>query len=355
MTTPIGTTPFVGKTGRIKNDPSRPRITLSTREVLGLAAYSPPLTIDHYSAVPAASWGMDKNDALGDCTVADVDHEVKSDQVTAGNTEVASSEAECVTIYQTVGGYNPADPSTDQGAEMQVVRQDWRKSGFTLGGQTNQILLFAEVDFGQRNLVEWCLDNFGSIGLGINFPDSAMTQFNNGQPWDVVPNAPTPTEGHAIALVGYDETYWYVVTWGKVQKMTPQFFTAYVEECWVSLTADFVNTKSGDTALGQTLYQMGLQFQTVTGQANPVPAPPAPAPTPQPTPVPVPPNPAPSPAPVPTPIPGAAPFPGATVEVAGHISAAAARRKLSLTDYQNRHWDVYFKLIAAELDYQENS
>lgn len=270
------------KLGRLKNDPSKPRLRL-TADVAPLATYTPPLILDRYSAVPGSLWGMDGNNNVGDCTCADVDHEIKSVQTAAGNPLVRSTATEVLAAYSAITGYNPADPNTDQGAMMQDVRSYWRKTGFTLGGKADKILLFAELKLSDPKLIEWSLEQIGAIGLGINFPDSAMDQFNAGKPWDVVAGEPDPTEGHAIALVGYDESYWYILTWGKVQKMTPAFFTKYVEEAWVAFTADFVNATTGNTPLQTTLYQLGQQFQTITGQTNPIPAPgPAPTPTPAP-------------------------------------------------------------------------
>lgn len=279
MTNPTRT---AGKRGRKQNS-GRPRVRLTREHVP--ASYLPPATLDRYSAIPAASIGMDGNDNVGCCTCADADHEVKSAQVAAGNPEVASTTAEVLAAYSAITGYNPADPSTDQGAEMQSVRDYWQKTGLTLGGTVHKILLFAELDVHTDTLMRWALDQFGTVGIGVNLPNSAMDQFNSGQPWDVVANDGGIDGGHAVAVVGYDASYWYVITWGQVQKVTPAWWRTYVEEAWTTLDADFVNAHSGDDALGGTLFDLGAQFQAVTGQPNPVqPVQPTPQPSPTPTP-----------------------------------------------------------------------
>jgi hypothetical protein len=274
------------RTGRKPNDPTRRRIRLTADLV---PALNPPATVDWYTKVPASTWGMDGNDALGDCTCAEIDHAVKTLQVAAGNTEVKSTSGEVVKLYEQAAGYNPSDPNTDQGAEMQVIRDWWRKNGVVLGGTKHTILLFAEVDHTRHDLVKWCIAHFGELGVGFDFPDSAMTQFNQGKPWDVVKGAPAPTEGHAVAAVGYDDQYVYVVTWGRVQKMTWAFWDKYVAEAWTQLSSEFVGA-SGSDPLGETLYALGQQYAAITGQANPIPAPspqPTPSPSPAPTPAPV--------------------------------------------------------------------
>jgi hypothetical protein len=45
---------------------------------------------------------------------------------------------------------------------------------------------------------------FGEVLLAINFPNSAMTQFNAGKPWDVVRNDGGIEGGHAICSARYD-------------------------------------------------------------------------------------------------------------------------------------------------------
>lgn len=277
------------KTGRLPKS-GKPRIKLTAHLVPELAAYTPPAAVDYYSHVPAATWGMDGNADCGDCTCAEVDHTTKARQVAAGNSEVRSSTAEIVAAYSAITGYTPANPDSDQGAEMQAVRNYWRTHGVTLGGKVDKILLFAEVDHTDHQLIKWAVDRFGAVGLGINFPASAMDQFDASKPWTVVKGSRIDG-GHAISMVGYDATYAYVVTWGAVQRMDWAFFTAYVEEAWTDLDESFVNATSGSDPLAETLYQLGQQFAAVTGKANPVPAP---APTPTPTP----------PIPTPTPVPG---------------------------------------------------
>jgi hypothetical protein len=245
---------------------------------------------------------MDGNDSVGDCTCAEIDHTVKALQIAAGNPEVQSTEAEVVALYSAVTGYAPSNPNSDQGAMMQDVRNYWRTHGITLGGQKHTILLFAQVDHGDHALIKWCIARFGEVGIGFNFPASAMQQFNAGQPWTVVQGSQIEG-GHAVGAVGYDADYVYVTTWGTVQRMAWGFFDKYVDEAWTQLSSEFVNAVSGDDPLAETLYALGQQYAQVTGQPNPVPAP-APAPSPQPVPDPVPtPAPVPVPTPTPTPVP----------------------------------------------------
>lgn len=265
---------LAGKLGRLPNA-GRPRVSLRPGHVP--PAYTPPATLDRYSAVPPESWGMDGNDRVGDCTCADIDHEIKAVEVAAGNSEVTSTADEVLAAYSAITGYDPDDPNSDQGAEMQSVREYWQHTGFTLAGKPHTILMFADLPVSSPDTVRWALDQLGAVGLGIQVPASAQQQFGAGQPWTVVEGSPIEG-GHAIALVGYDADYWYVLTWGGVQKMAPDFFARYVDEAWVALDAEFVNAHTGTDFLGGTLHDLGEQFAQITGKPNPVPAPAGPTP-----------------------------------------------------------------------------
>jgi len=269
--------------GRLPNDAARPRIRLRAPGASG-QSFAPPAAVNWYAAVPAESWGMDGNDEVGDCTIAEVDHTTKATEVAAGNAEVASTTEEVLAGYSAVTGYDPADPDTDQGAEMQQVRAYWRKPGFKLGGAEHTVALFAEIDGADLNLAKWACAHFGPVGLGINCPQSALEQFDANQDWTVVPGSPN-AGGHAISLVGYDSTWLYIVTWGRVVRMSVGFWQAYVEEAWTQLSTEFVNAASGNDPLGEVVRDLGQQFEALTGQPNPFPAPsPEPTPAPGPTP-----------------------------------------------------------------------
>jgi len=270
--------------GRLPNNAARPRVRLRAKAGASAQSFTPPATCNWYAAVPAETWGMDGNDSVGDCTIAEVDHTIKATEVAAGNAEVSSTTDEVLTGYSDVTGYDPNDPSTDQGAEMQQVRAYWRKPGFELGGADHTIVLFAEIDGADLNLAKWACAHLGPVGLGINCPQSALEQFDAGEDWTVVPGSPN-AGGHAISLVGYDAQWLYVVTWGRVVRMSVGFWQAYVEEAWCQLSTEFVNAASGDDPLGEVVRDLGAQFEALTGQPNPFPAP-TPEPIPAPGPVP---------------------------------------------------------------------
>lgn len=308
-----------GKFGRRPNDPSKPRLHLS--RYVGAPLPAPPATVDWVTAV--TDWPMYLNDELGDCTCACVGHMVEVFTRYGAGTTVEVTDDDVLKLYE-LQGYRPDDPSTDQGAVIQDVLGDWRKTGIA----GHKVVAFASVDVSNPAEVKQALNLFGSVDIGFNVPASAMDQFNAGKPWDVVTHDGGIEGGHCVPvqLVQDSSPAYKVVTWGAVQEMTQAFWDKYVEEAWVVITEDFLNGQGVDPQ-GFDLYQLGEDLAALTGEPNPIPAPP---------------NPTPPPTPGPTPDPGAAPFPGASVAITRHIVASAHRARLSVPDWMNRHFTNYF-------------
>jgi hypothetical protein len=257
------------------NNPNRPRLYFSAFRKAGVTA---PASAD-YSHIPAI--GMLGNDDYGDCVFANCGHLVEQQTYLGQGAEVAVTTADALNAYARVTGFNPNDPSTDQGAEIQAGLDDLRKIGY----ENRRIAAFAQLNPSAMNDVRLAVAEFGAVSVGFAFPASAMAQFNHGQPWDVVGNDGGIDGGHCVTLVGYDADYLHVFTWGTVQKMTYAFWAKYVFEAWTHADEDWFSTATGKDPEGVDKYAFGAQYAALTGQPNPFPAPP-PGPVPPPVPVP---------------------------------------------------------------------
>jgi hypothetical protein len=98
---------------------------------------------------------------------------------------------------------------------------------------------------------------FSACEIGINLPASAMTQFNAGKPWDVVPDDGGIEGGHDIPLV-CKRSNMACVTWAKLQQMTLAFFQKYCEEAWIILSTEFLNNGVSPEGLNLTQLQADL-------------------------------------------------------------------------------------------------
>lgn len=273
-----------GKFGRLPADPTKPKLKFAS-----LLAATPdvPATIDYLTAV--ADWPMYGNDKYGDCVEAAMCHATEAFTLYGQGTEVVPAADTAEKLYEAITGFNPTDPSSDQGTNVQDALSYWRKTGV----DGDRIVAFAAVDYTKPAEVAAALFYFGHLLVGFNFPAFAMDQFDNGQPWSVQTKNATIEGGHCVNIGGLDAGNYRCVTWAQVQEMDAAFFAKYVEEAWVIVTHDWINAVSGDTPAGMDLAGFGEEFSTLTGDPNPFPGP---APVPAPTPIP---DPQPSPSPEP--------------------------------------------------------
>lgn len=263
------------------NDPRKARLYFRMFRQAGAVA---PASADYSGFSPI---GMLGNDTAGDCVYACDGHITEQQTALGQGSEVVVTTQEAISAYSDQTGYDPSQTQpdgsnpTDQGDTVQHGLEFMVNTGFS----GHKIAAFAQLDATNHEDVKLAIAEFGSVDLGMAFPASAMDQFNAGQPWTVVSGAQIEG-GHCILGVGYDATYIYVVTWGKIQPMTWAFFDAYIAqqgEAWAVISEDWVSKATGKDPEGIDKHAFGAQFAALTGKPNPFPAP---VPTPTPTPAP---------------------------------------------------------------------
>lgn len=187
-----------------------------------------------------ADWGMLGNDQYGDCVWAGAGHETMLWNKEASRT-ISFTDKSVLSDYSAVTGFNPNDPNSDQGTDMQVAASYRKKTGVIDGaGQRHKVGAYLAITPGSKIELKQAMYLFSNVGIGIKFPSSAMTQFNAGKPWTVVSKSPIEG-GHYIPAVGYDSKYVYIVTWGKVQKASWGFIDKYCDEAIVYLSPEFLS------------------------------------------------------------------------------------------------------------------
>ncbi|MGH3099267.1 MAG: hypothetical protein ACRDMV_25080 [Streptosporangiales bacterium] len=270
---------MAGKLGRLPPHPESTHPRLKLGRYLTSALPEPPVSVDWYSQV--TDWPMYGNDDWGDCVLAAIGHEIESRTHYGQGQTVEIPPQAVLDAYTAVTGFDPdAGPPgqnpTDRGTNMQDALGYWRHTG--VGGHT--ILVFAQVD--EENQIRQAVNLFGAVGLGITVTRDMMDDFDAGKPWTRASGQ--RLGGHAVPAVGYDDQYVYVVSWARIQPMTWACFRQCVEECWCSVTRDWLDS-SGQDPQGLDLAKLGDDFTNLTGQPAPVPQP-TPTPTPPPDPKP---------------------------------------------------------------------
>lgn len=198
---------------------------------------TPPTKSGHYAL--EKDWGMLGNDQYGDCVFAGAGHETLLWNAESGK-NVQITTANALSDYSAVTGFNPNDPNSDQGTDMQVAASYRKKTGVVdASGKRHQIAAYLALTPGNVTQLKQAIYLFSAVGIGIQFPNYAMDEFNAGQTWHVKTGG-TIDGGHYIPAVGYDRTYIYIVTWGKLQRMTWGFFKKYCDEAIAYISAEFL-------------------------------------------------------------------------------------------------------------------
>jgi hypothetical protein len=223
------------------------------------------------------NWGMMGNDNLGDCAEAGAAHAVQCWTLNAQNSEVTLSDDRVIQFYSNTSGYDPANPSTDQGSVLTDVLSWWYTNSFS----GHNISAYPVIDPKVTDHVKQAIALTGGVYVGILLPITAQTQ----SIWDfpsmglVGDGAPGSWGGHCVYIVGYDDTHLYFITWGMLMLMTWDFFTAYCDEAYAPISPDWLST------LG--LSPSGLDIATLeadTLSISNTPPPPQPDQPPQPQP-----------------------------------------------------------------------
>ena len=241
-------TPFQYKLGKKKAIHNPKALLLA--DYLDLTAVLPSIPQHCYWGAKIKTWPMMLNDSLGDCTCAAAGHLVQlwtADE----STEVDLSDSTILEAYEGACGYNPNDPSTDQGGVETVVLDYWKKTG--IGG--HKLFAYLALEPGNISLIKASIFLFGGVYIGVGLPLSAQSQSNPGGCWSVAPGGTNTANGavgswggHAIPVIGYNDNVLTVVTWGSIQYMTYNFWNLYCDEAYAPLSEDWAPTAAGTVA-----------------------------------------------------------------------------------------------------------
>lgn len=199
----------------------------------------PPMPAEFGWEHMVGDWGMLGNDNAGDCVFAGADHETMLWNAAAGH-PVEFSEQTALDDYGDVTGYNPETGENDNGTYTREAMKFRQEIGVVdVAGNRHKIGAYVALEPGNWEQMREALFIFGVVGIGIEFPDTAMSQFNRGKAWHVQHGA-TIEGGHYIPLVGFRHSDPICVTWGRLQKMSKHFYQKYCDEAWAMLSDEML-------------------------------------------------------------------------------------------------------------------
>jgi hypothetical protein len=95
-------------------------------------------------------------------------------------------------------------------------------------GKRHKIAAYLAIDPGNTREHYLAAYLLAAVGIGIEFPASAMDQFNKGRTWTVVRNSPIEG-GHYIPMFAHKSNI-KLVTWSALHAMDARFLSKYNDE-----------------------------------------------------------------------------------------------------------------------------
>jgi hypothetical protein len=245
----------------------------------------PPPTCDYSTAAASSLRQMYKNDILGDCVIAMVEHLEGVLTGNAGEPPLLYTDDQTIAYYSTVCGYNLSDPSTDQGCDVQTVLTYWENNGAP-SGSSHKIAGILSVD--PTNILEcqmavWLFEN---LIFGVELPNAWISSPPApGFIWDIAGDA-VPENGHCFPAIGYDSNKFLISTWAMLGHITNAAVTKYCVpsvngELYTVISQDQINVATQLAPNGFNWAQLLADFQAMGG-TTPVVVPPNTAPIPPP-------------------------------------------------------------------------
>jgi hypothetical protein len=202
-----------------------------------MRAAAPPPPILNRSHIPFVP-GMDGNDQISDCTAAGYANAARAFALLNGfGIDIPTEDV--VSFYSDSAGYDPTDPSTDQGAVELDVLAHQLKAGFarTTGDRGPLVADFATFDPSDRALFANALAKCGTAYLGV---DLATADMDTSITWDTTtPGDQKPGSWGGHCLIAWDYTglgdadVVRLATWGTLQPVTWRWLASRCEEAHV--------------------------------------------------------------------------------------------------------------------------
>ena len=141
----------------------------------------------------------------------------------------------------------------DRGLVLLTSIKDWRNDGWPVGGRNYTIYAFASVDWPDHDEVKHCIHLLGGVNLGMKIYQADLDQFNAGEGWHLTDNNGSFKGRHGVygfkyrdmnngeewvkypessKVVSYSQDGVWVMTWGRKQFMTWDFFDARIDEAY---------------------------------------------------------------------------------------------------------------------------
>jgi len=213
-----------------------------------------PKNFGHGYAFGAGGWRMLGNGpddtvfpgfmGCGDCEWAGPAHEIMELAKITGRPIPKFSGKTVVDQYSAYSGYDPHTGNNDNGSYTQEVikwRQD--KGIYDDSGTVHKIGQASYLEPGNLDQLWAGAYLFDCVGVGVQFQQAQMDQFDSQKPWDYVAGSPVEG-GHYIVVPGNNG----LISWGARIGWNPGWYQHLNDESYIYLSVERYNQVTGLSA-----------------------------------------------------------------------------------------------------------
>lgn len=272
--------------GRLKFSTAKPRIKF--RDVISEADKKKKIPRSYNwgeRIKPDHNWGDYGNLKLDNCTVASAAHLIMVWRSYQAKNIYRPSVQKIIEDYgQMITGKPKGSPFIEKALEkggepVEAVKMlnYWRKKGI----DNHKIIAFAKLTYNnkasRREELKRAIYLYGGCFIGIDIPRSVESQWQKGEKWTVLKRAAHGDRrrklwfSHALVAIGYNENDVLVVTFGKEETMSWEFYEKYVDEAYAVFDEKFLKARLTPSRmkvadLRQVVKQRILQIHSSGGQ-----------------------------------------------------------------------------------------
>jgi hypothetical protein len=203
-----------------------------------------PITVPHVFGFISNTieWGMLGNDQAGCCVVSGAAHEHMCWTRATAKKVAPFEDMDVLNTYTSVTGWDgEGGDESDTGLDPVSFAEYRRTTGIRDShGGIHRVRAYAEIAGPNIDNVIKAAYVFGAVGLGVKLPQSAEMQFDSAVPWTPVQHSGI-MGGHYVPLLGRNSHgNLVIVTWGRLQAITPEWFERYCDIAVAYITDDFI-------------------------------------------------------------------------------------------------------------------